>query len=72
MDAIKFLKMIAKAGEEFQKPMTIDEAIRIVDPTSGEKAPEDWTYEQAQANYIKACLIVTDYARKKREEENEH
>lgn len=72
MDAIKFWKMLALASEELQKPMSIDEAIKIVDPSSGEQAPEDWTYEQAQANYIKACLIVTDYARKKREEENEH
>lgn len=70
MDSIKFWKMLAKAGEEFQKPMTIDEAIKIVDPTSGERAPEDWSYEQAQANYIKACMVLTEYAKKKREEEN--
>lgn len=70
MDALKFWKMLALASEELKKPMSIDEAIKIVDPTSGERAPEDWSYEQAQANYIKACMVLTEYAKKKREEEN--
>lgn len=66
MDSIKFWKMLARAGEEFKKPMSIDESIRIVDPISGEQAPEDWSYEQAQANYIKACIVLTEYAKKEK------
>lgn len=67
MNVFDFFIGLGKGAEEMKKPMTIEEAIDIIDPNKITEFPEN-QYE-AHAREIKARIMVSDYARKKLDEE---
>lgn len=75
MDAIKFLADLGKMAEEFQKPMTLETALNLIDPETANnpdrKVPLPDSIAACNAMEIKARMLVVEYARKKLADDNE-
>lgn len=69
MNAFDMLSFIGKAAEEIQKPMTIDEALNILDPENVENIIMNYSDASCKAKFTKAFYVVSEYARSKREME---
>lgn len=73
MDIARLLTDLGKMADEFKKPMTLEEALDIVDPETNNtseviaKMPDSMAAANALA--YKARKLVAEYARKKLEEE---
>lgn len=71
MDIAKLFSDLTIAVEEMKKPMSIEEAIKYIDPTTKQKEL-NWPDDYAALNAIltKARMTICDYARKKLKEDN--
>lgn len=67
MDALEFFINLGTGAKELQKPMTLEEAIDILDPSVVRKQPEDKC--TAYAREIKAKMIAVKYIRNKLKQE---
>ncbi len=70
MDTLDFFINLGVGLKEMKQPMTLEEAIDIVDPNIPTELPEE-TY-RAMAKEIKAKALVAQYARMKLNEESEN
>ena len=67
MNPFEFMKSLVDAVEELQKPMSIEEAVEILDPQNYIKYLE-LPAEQRSAMEMKAKKILVEYVREKRQE----
>ena len=65
MNPFEFMKSLVEAAEELQKPMSIEEAVEILDPKNYIKYLE-LSAEQRSAMEMKAKKTLVDYVRGKR------
>lgn len=66
MNPFEFMKSLVDAAEELQKPMSIKEAVEILDPKNYIKYLE-LPMEQRSAMEMKAKKTLVDYVRTKLE-----
>lgn len=70
MDVLDFLANLGIAAKEIKEPMTLEEALDIVDPSKMVESPQDPAI--AMAREIKAKTMIVEYVKKKMAEETEN